>query len=62
VDILFYDSLAMHTETLTIPHPEMHGRLFVLEPLAQIAPDAIHPVLKQTVQELYEITRKSSQA
>lgn len=52
VDILLYDDAILHTETLTIPHPEMHRRSFVLQPLAEIAPYAVHPVCRQTVAEL----------
>ena len=42
----------MDSSELTIPHPAMHQRRFVLEPLAEIAPDAVHPVLKKTIREL----------
>jgi 2-amino-4-hydroxy-6-hydroxymethyldihydropteridine diphosphokinase len=42
----------LNTEQLTIPHPAMHQRRFVLEPLAEIAPEAWHPVLKKTVRDL----------
>lgn len=55
IDILFYDDLVINTPTLTIPHPELAKRMFVLEPLAMLAPDYVHPVLGQTIRSLYAI-------
>jgi 2-amino-4-hydroxy-6-hydroxymethyldihydropteridine diphosphokinase len=52
LDILFFGNLIVDDPGLTIPHPAMHERRFVLEPLAEIAPDALHPVLNKTIREL----------
>jgi 2-amino-4-hydroxy-6-hydroxymethyldihydropteridine diphosphokinase len=52
LDLLLYGDAAMSTDRLTVPHPLMHRRRFVLEPLAEIAPQAIHPVRRRTVREL----------
>ena len=54
IDILLMDQLTMSTDRLTIPHPLMTKRRFVLEPLSGIAPDLIHPVSGMTVSELLE--------
>jgi len=52
LDILMYDQLTLDTPGLTIPHPKMHCRRFVLIPLLEIAPDAVHPRLKKRIREL----------
>lgn len=52
IDILFYDDLVQQTQRLTIPHPQLHLRRFTLQPLHEIAPDLVHPVLQQTINEL----------
>ncbi len=45
IDILYFNNMQLATERLTLPHPRMHRRLFVLEPLAEIAPKFRHPIL-----------------
>jgi 2-amino-4-hydroxy-6-hydroxymethyldihydropteridine diphosphokinase len=52
IDILLFGNSSVEAPGLTIPHPAMHERRFVLEPLAEIAPEARHPVFKKTVREL----------
>ena len=52
IDILFYDNLIFDSPELTLPHPHMHERAFVLVPLADLTPDQIHPVFGRTIRQL----------
>jgi 2-amino-4-hydroxy-6-hydroxymethyldihydropteridine diphosphokinase len=52
IDILLFGDTILDSPQLTIPHPAMHHRRFTLEPLAEIAPNVLHPVLRKTIREL----------
>ena len=54
IDILFYDDLSFKSPELEIPHPQILERNFVLIPLAEIAPQFVHPVLKKTIKKLLD--------
>ena len=52
LDILMFGEHLIETSALTVPHPRMHERAFVMLPLAEIAPHMVHPVLQRTVSEI----------
>lgn len=54
IDIIFYNNIILKSKVLTIPHPLMHKREFVLKPLCEIVPDFIHPELKLSVKEMLD--------
>ncbi len=54
IDILFYNNLVVSSEKLTIPHPYLHERNFVLVPLAEVLPNMIHPILQESMNQLKE--------
>ncbi|MBI2859912.1 MAG: 2-amino-4-hydroxy-6-hydroxymethyldihydropteridine diphosphokinase [Chloroflexi bacterium] len=58
IDILLYGQEVIDTPDLVVPHPRMTDRAFVLVPLSQIAPDAVHPVTGKTIKELLDAIRE----
>ncbi len=54
LDLLLYEQQIIDTNVLTVPHPRLHTRRFVLEPLNEIAPHALHPILNKTVESMLE--------
>ena len=58
IDILLYDNLVIDTPELSIPHPLIHKRLFVMEPLTEIAPKLIHPVLHLSMEDILRNLQK----
>ncbi|MEK7623613.1 MAG: 2-amino-4-hydroxy-6-hydroxymethyldihydropteridine diphosphokinase [Patescibacteria group bacterium] len=60
IDLLLYDNLVLNTDILTLPHPRLHERRFVLIPLTEIAPNLIHPVLRKSIRELLATTTDTS--
>jgi 2-amino-4-hydroxy-6-hydroxymethyldihydropteridine diphosphokinase len=62
LDILLFGDTVINEPSLTIPHPAMHERRFVLEPLVEIAPTAMHPVLKKTIDKLLQALPSTSPA
>ena len=58
LDILLFGDVVHTSERLTVPHPFMHARWFVLKPLADLGPDVVHPVLKKTIAELLADVRE----
>jgi len=60
LDLLLYGDIESRTEFLMLPHPRLHERRFVLEPLAEIAPQLMHPTLKCTATELLESLQDES--
>lgn len=55
LDILFYDKRIIQTQQLTVPHPDLQNRLFVLRPMMDIAPDLVHPVLGESIRNLFAL-------
>ena len=55
IDLLFYDELEINSEELTIPHPKISERRFVLVPLNEVAPEKYHPCLGKKVKELLQL-------
>jgi 2-amino-4-hydroxy-6-hydroxymethyldihydropteridine diphosphokinase len=58
IDILLFGDRVVNTRDLVVPHPQMAERSFVLVPLSEIAPDAVHPVTKKTIREMNQAIKE----
>jgi len=54
IDVLYYEGVVIESPELTLPHPRLHQRAFALEPLHEIAPEWVHPLLKITAKEMLQ--------
>ncbi len=54
IDVLFIDDMIINTESLTVPHAHIHKRNFVLQPLCEIAPSLVHPIIQKNISQLTE--------
>ena len=61
LDLLLYDNVICDTQVLTLPHPRLHHRRFVLVPLFELAPRLVHPILNKTISELLEALEDNSE-
>jgi 7,8-dihydro-6-hydroxymethylpterin-pyrophosphokinase len=61
LDIIFFDDLVLDSDSLVLPHPRMHQRRFVLQPICDIDPTIVHPVLKKDMQSLLADLGKDEQ-
>ena len=61
VDILFYNDEIIHEQELIIPHERLHQRRFTLEPLVEIAPDLIHPIIKKSISDILKECNDNSE-
>jgi len=57
--LLLYGNATLDEVQVQVPHPLLHERLFVLQPLAEIAPEVVHPVLQQTIRALRDAKRRA---
>jgi len=61
IDILLIGNKVIKTKDLTIPHPRMHERNFVLVPLMEVAPDELHPIFQKSIEELFDASKDTSE-
>ena len=61
LDLLLHGDLILQTEAIELPHPRLHERAFVLDPLVEIAPELVHPISLRTVRQLHEALHQTAE-